>query len=238
MAFTYPVALHFPPFDRKDLPACVERCILGMRRYSRFPSALEGFAAELVFQKHSGEWLDTIEITGRDHTVESMLARGRWLRLTFETHLGRGSYFIELYIFPLNGSPDKGALQLNFDGRSYAALFDFQPRALGGFDQEAKSDFFAVCDLIAREARPDAFILLPEEGSLLTYSLEDIVERLRHPSGNRTDKRVGLITGAKEKLVSMDDLRKIWRLPVNDSRLLTTSSGYCVLDLVQKFIDE
>jgi len=238
VAFQFPVSLHFPAFQKTALQAALDRFVDAFKRQYKLSSSLREIASEAVFEKYSAEWIDTIPLD-RDYTsAGAVLQRGQWLRLALPLRLSAGTYSAELIAFPLLDDPETAGLQLNFDGRAYAAIYEFQPRVEGGFDERAKNDFVAICYLAAQAAAADAFILLPDEdGKLLSVATDDIVERLRHPQRELRGRRAGLITGLKEDLVPADELRQLWKLPTNDPQVITTTSGYTVLDLIQPMVD-
>lgn len=239
MAFTYPLALHFPSCARSELSFVVERFARVMKQRARAPMVFKESMAELIFDKLSGNWLNTVELVDDNLDVESIFASDRWLRFNFEFQLGNGWYFAELYTFPIvSSSGEFAGLQLNFDGRAYASIFDFQPRAYGGFDENAKRDFLAVCMLATELLQADAFILLPDEGELVNISTNEILARLQEIRPVSENGRPGLITGLRGELTSVDHIREIWQLAADDSRLITTTSNYLILDLLQPFVDE
>lgn len=233
MAFSYPLALHFPPIPRYLLPQIVDNVLAAMRSNHRVPTRFCDLAAELVFEKFSGEWLDTIEMSTDYPSAGEAVGQGKWLRLSFELRITSGFYVAELYVFPIPDKLEMGGIQLNFDGRVYAALYEYQSRISGKFDEELKRDLLKICFKIASVAEAEALILLPEDGSFKSISLPEILDRLLNPQMELYGRRAGLITGVRESVLQLEEIRQVWCIPVNDPRLITTTHGYSVLDLLQ-----
>lgn len=237
MSLSYPLALHFPPAPLSELSNGVDAILEIIKVQHSAPSNFRDLASELIFEKFSGSWLNTVEFDRNYPSVGTAIRQGKWLRLSFDLHIVGGVYGAELYVFPLPDDPGKGAFQLNFEGRLYAALYEFKPRASGGFNADVKRDFSMLCYQVATSGEAQSFILLPDNGSLVSIATNEVADRLRHPQIEMYGRRAGLITGIKSNLVSTEELYRTWGLALNDPRLIMTTSGYVVLDLLQQYTE-
>jgi hypothetical protein len=235
MAFNYPVSLHFPPFRMPLFPNQIARIVESGKTLGRIAPTLVEAGAELVFEPTTCEWIATKEIHETKATAAGLLSKGRWLRLDVEVNLGRGNYFVEFYTFPLKDSPELAGFQVNFDGRAYASIFEFEPRAEGGFDEDSKRDFLAFCLNLSGMLESAGFILLPEDGSFYSVPLDRIDSILRQPSDQNFGVRPGLITAIRESVLPVDAIRSAWKISSGDSRVKVSTRGYCLLDLVNRY---
>ncbi|MCI0654994.1 MAG: hypothetical protein L0Y39_11020 [Methylococcaceae bacterium] len=215
----------------------MDKVLAVISSHHRVPERFSDLAAELVIEPYSGEWLDTIKFKKKFHNTAAALEQGKWLRLSFSLRIANGLYESELYVFPVPHEPEMGGMQLNFNGRIYAAVYGNQPRVSGKFDERVKRGLGLVCYETAGAAEAESLILLPDAGKFISVSSAEVVERLRNPQMELHGCRAGVITGVDQRLLSIEELCQIWHVPSSDVRLITTLSGYTILDLLQPFTE-
>jgi hypothetical protein len=233
MAFNYPVTLTFSSFERKSLPRQVELLLKGMAERGRQLVSLVD-VGELVFDS-IGEWLDTKEVRPGEANPVVLLGRGRWARVDLELQLGRGRYFASLHTFPIQSATEGAGVQIVFDGRAYASIYEFEPRVEGLFDDSAKRDFLRFCIDFASLLNTESFNLIPDDGSLRALQTPDLIAQMLAKPGSA---RPGLLSGVVDSLVECDEVRGVWKLGASDPRLVRSPTGYCVLDFIQRFVED
>ncbi|ENC9898088.1 TPA: hypothetical protein NID39_002324 [Pseudomonas aeruginosa] len=234
MAFSYPIAIHFPSLPRAALEEKALAVVAALRRRHAVVAQVRESVSELVVDPATGEWLDTRSVATDCASLEQCLQRYDWLRLEVELRLGQGRYFAALCSFPVDAQAERGGLQFNFSDRAYPAIHEFEDGSGGQFDGQVKRDFLAVCMTVVRHVDADAFILLQDEGRFRCIELDEVLQRLVEPEMSLHGRRPGSITGVRSAWLSAQRMRELWALPHDDPRCFE-AGGYSVLDMIQRF---
>lgn len=184
----------------------------------------------LVFDDQTGEWIDTVMITDTQRAVGQLVEEKTWVRIDGDLRVGKWSYPIEVYFFPVSKDDPRPCLEVKLPSRAYEAVFDFAPRTEGRFNESAKRGLIELCFGLAATTRVDGFMLRFDDGELTSLGVEDILARLRSPVMTLRGFRPGLITGIQNTFISIEEMESIWGRGV---QIYENVAGYVILDLLQ-----
>lgn len=185
--------------------------------------------ARLIFDADGIEWIDTESIATGD-TLESSLISERWIRASGAVKIGEWFHSAEAYVFPCSPSDRNPCCEIKLSSRAYEAVYDFQARGEGGFNDAAKRGLLRLSLGAADAIDALAFSVRFDDGELRPLEIREVLASLQAPEMRLGGNRPGLLTGVREERLSLDEVRAVWR---SGEHVYRTTSGYTVLDLLQ-----
>lgn len=231
MAGYTPIALSLTPFSLDD-QTVPDRAFDYLVSTHQMSSDLQTSCARLVFDRNTGEWIDTVMITDSRKTVEQLVREKTWICLNSELKIGKLFHFGEVFFFPVSKDDPRICLEVKLVSYAYEAVYNFVSSIEGDFNESAKRGLTELCCGLAAATKATAFMLHFYDTELLVIEVKDIVERLRSPDITLYGKRPGLITGIQNTIMSLKEMESIWGKCVN---VYENIAGYVILDSLQPF---